>query len=189
MHVQSLLRITIAAGAMAALGACNKSPSSPLGTPAAGSGNAVAASSAASSPQTGGDDDDAPITHIACDKIFTPADTAALMKGNVTINVYPYRSNACEFSSDSGSTINLYSGNGDTEQLEWREASTNAQGRYKPLAGFGDQAFYRSDSTGSSDTQVKKGDYYCAVTGGGQRGSEAVAKGLAALCEKVFAAR
>jgi hypothetical protein len=183
MHVNSLRCIALLGGAAIVLGACNKGTS-----PAAGA-DAEAGNSTSSPPASSSSSDDSTITHIACDKIFKPSDVASVLKGNITINVYPYRSNACEFSSDAGPTIQLYSGNGDTEQLEWNDASANAQGRYSSLPGFGDQAFRRSDGSGSNETQVKKGDYYCAVTGGGQPNGEAVAKTFAALCDKVFAAR
>ena len=136
--------------------------------------------------QAQGDGDDPPIRHIDCGKIFSPADVAGILKGHITISVYSMRDNACHFESADGSTFNLYSGDGFTDEIEWKEAVANRNGDFKPLAGVGDQAFYR----GNRELMSKKADYFCAISGsGGNPPSEGLASKLGALCNKVFAAR
>ncbi|MES2402911.1 MAG: hypothetical protein V4567_01080 [Pseudomonadota bacterium] len=170
---------------LAVLSACTQG----AGTAQSASSSVDAMSSvAASTPgddKQSTDDDDAPITHIDCEKIFSPADVAGILDGQVTISVYPYRDNACHFESAAGSTFNLYSGNGFTDQLEWKEAAANAKGDYERVPGVGDQAFF-----GHGDLLSKKGDYYCAIGGtGGHPATAALLHSLGALCNKVYAAR
>lgn len=162
---------------------CSQTFASPGAATRAGMASPVDHSSPA---QPGDDDDDAPITHIDCARIFSPADVAGVLKGAVTISVYPMRDNACHFESADGGTFNLYSGNGFTDQIEFKEAVANRNGEYRTLAGVGDQAFYR----GNRELMSKKGDYYCAISGSGNNPpSEALAHKLGALCNKIFAAR
>ena len=159
---------------------------SPATAPSAAVAGAATSTSVGHAAVAGSDDDDdAPITHIDCGKIFSPADVAGILKGNVTISVYTMRDNACHFESAEGGTFNLYSGKGFTEQIEWKDGLANRNGDYKPLTGVGDQAFYRN-----GELQSRKGDYYCAISGsGGKPPTEAVARQLGALCNKIFAAR
>ena len=183
----STLRVIAIAVLLAALAACAQGTGIGQSASKASSSDGTA-SVAASKPGNDGqsdDDDDAPITHIDCGKVFSPADVAGILDGQVTISVYPYRDNACHFESADGGTFTLYSGNGFTEQIEWKDGLANRNGDYKALAGVGDQAFYRK-----GEFQSRKGNYYCAISGSGNNPpSEALARKLGALCNKVYAAR
>lgn len=131
------------------------------------------------------DDDDKVVSNLDCGKVFSADDFAGILQGKITISVNSMRDNACHFESADGPTINLYSGDGFTDQLEWKQAVANRNGEYKPLAGVGDQAFYRNGELFS-----RKGGYYCAISGNGRHPpSDALATKLGALCNKVFAAR
>jgi hypothetical protein len=132
------------------------------------------------------DDDDAKIvSNLACAKVFNQGDFAGVLEGTVAISIYPMRDNACHFESSAGPSMNLYSGNGFTDQIEWKEPAANRNGDWKPVPGVGDQAFYRG-----SELLSKKGDYYCAVTGYSSHPmDDGVARKIGAWCNKVFAAR
>ncbi|MEO8747487.1 MAG: hypothetical protein ABI379_07510 [Rhodanobacter sp.] len=133
------------------------------------------------------DADGAPIIQIDCARIFKPEDTIPILGAPSKISNYPSRNRSCEFEASNGSTLAVYGGKGDdlTSTVEFNQATIPANaGQYAKLGGVGDQAYWRKDH---SEITSRKGDLWCSVSGGPPNHSEAEARKLGELCNKVYA--
>ena len=146
-----------------------------------------AAAPADRSATSSSDSDDARITQIDCTRIFKPDDTVPILGAPSKISNYPFRNRSCEFEASNDSTLTVYGGKGDdsTSTIEFNQATIPANaGKYGKLDGVGDEAYWRKDH---SEITSRKGDLWCSVDGGPSNHSEADARKLGALCNKVYA--
>ena len=156
-------------------------------TASAAPGLSVPAPADRSAGDGSSDSDDAPITQIDCAKIFKPEDTIPILGAPSKINNYPFRNRSCEFEASNDSTLTVYGGKGDdiTSTMEFNQATIPANaGQYGKLDGVGDEAYWRKDH---SEITSRKGDLWCSASGGPQNRSEADARKLGELCNKVYA--
>ena len=179
--------------ALCALAGCSQGPNAP-GSDHAGPSNALAApagsktATAAKLVSDGASDpEDAPITQIDCARIFKPEDTIPILGAPARISNYPFRNRSCEFEASNDSTLTVYGGKDDdiTSTIEFNEATLPANvEKYGKLDGVGDQAYWRKDH---SEITSRKGNLWCSVDGGPPNHSEADARKLGELCNKVYA--
>lgn len=177
---------------LCALAACSQTPGTPA---AADSDQATAATTPAAAPatatasNTGSDSDDDTITQINCAKIFKPEDATPILGTPAKVSNYTMRDRSCDFESATGSHVVVYGGKGDdlTSKVEWNDATISSdKDRYAKLDGVGDEAYWRKDGLHNS-VLSRKGDLWCSANGGMPAKSEADARKLGELCNKVYA--
>ncbi len=142
-----------------------------------------------SASDSSSDSDDATITQIDCARIFKPEDTIPILGVPAKIDNYTMRDRSCDFESGDGSHIQIYGGKGDdlTSRVEWNDATLSSdKDRYAKLEGVGDEAYWRKDGLHNS-VLSRKGDLWCSANGGIPAKSEADARKLGELCNKVYA--
>lgn len=145
--------------------------------------------SAGTTPAEAGADRRSAAPSIDCNKLFSSEDVAGIFPGAVAVSTDTQRDN-CLFRAADTSMVQV-SGDDDTEQALWSDPELNHRDKYyKRMVGFGDEAFFKaSDGT---QVYVRKGDHYCGVVVGINEPKvtgEALARQLATLCDKYFAAR
>ena len=192
MRHLSLTRITWLT-ALCALAACSQGTGTATSDHRGDSTVAAATAGSTTAPadRSGSDGsidaDDAPITQIDCARIFKPQDTVPVLGVPSRISNYPYRNRSCEFEASNDSTLTVYGGKGDdiTSTIEFNQATIPANaGKYGKLDGVGDEAYWLRDH---SEVTSRKGNLWCSASGGPANHSEADARKLGELCNKVYA--
>jgi len=160
--------------ALLAAAACSKAP-----------GGAARASSAAAGN-----------TENPCVRNLAPKDVADLLGSSVTVKAIASNPEACRFvgPADTGMVLGLRSG--DEVEPFWKLTVTQNNNRMVPLAGVGETALRTPDG---AEVMARKGALSCQADVVGiaailaqksiNGSSDALARKLGALCDKVFAAR
>jgi hypothetical protein len=136
------------------------------------------------------------VLDTACDKEIAPADVADILTASVTRQP-GYNPQSCSYHAAAGATVTISLASGDEGKFAWDVASNPANGRMQALPATGDSALQGRDGT---LVVARKGDLVCSIDITGTDSAEGMnvvtkargeelAKKLAALCGKVFAAR
>lgn len=131
---------------------------------------------------------------INCKKVFVPADVAGILPAPATVSSDTLLGpGGCLFATAKGAMVTTIVSSDEDAQFTWN--ATTDRKYYTPMSGAGDAAFWR-EAGSSAWVVVKKGDAVCKVElgipGGADEGARAhgveLAKKMAALCSKAFAA-
>lgn len=151
----------------------------------------VSADTASAAVSDGGDTSLA--APLDCNKVFSPADAAGLLKAPVTLTAIDQTSGWCNFTNEAVSDITVRTGSNEDMEAMWNAATVSSDRvKYVPLPGVGDQAVRKASDGAEVDS--RSGKLYCVVSIAGiddykRLSAEELAKRLGALCAKVFAAR
>ena len=129
------------------------------------------------------------IIQIPCARIFKPADATPVLGVPAQVSNYTMRARSCYFEGGNDTTITVYGGKGAdiTSRAAWDDATKSSDRiNFAPLGGVGDTAYWRKDGM-HNEVLSRKGDLWCSAVGGRPAKSEAEARKLGELCNKVYA--